>query len=173
MANIKLSWFSSVLKLLDTKKYGKGVFANKNIKKGELITAFGGYVISYNDFKRLPRAVQEIPYQISDKFLFGPTKTSEFSPADYYNHSCDPNSGFNGQLFLVAIKDIKKGEQVTFDYAMCMTSSILNLKCLCGSKKCRTIIKGTDWRIPVLQKRYKGYFQPYIQEKINQNKYFA
>ncbi len=69
------------------------------------------------------------------------------------------------------MRDIKKGEEITFDYAVCMTSNILNMHCLCGKNNCRKLITGDDWKIEELQKKYAGYFQPYIQEKIdNKNK---
>jgi uncharacterized protein len=49
-----------------------------------------------------------------------------------------------------------------------MTSSIVDMKCFCGSKICRGKVKSYDWKITELQKRYRGYFQPYIQDKIDQ-----
>lgn len=67
------------------------------------------------------------------------------------------------------MRDIKAGEEITFDYVMCVTENkpFWKMKCLCGSKNCRGIIKDSDWKIKELQKKYKGYFQPYIEEKID------
>lgn len=46
-------------------------------------------------------------------------------------------------------------------------SSKFELKCKCGSKNCRKIIRGDDWKIKKLQKKYKGYFSDYLQKKID------
>lgn len=38
--------------------------------------------------------------------------------------------------------------------------------CLCGAKNCRKKITWHDWKNPKLQKKYQGYFQWYLEEKI-------
>jgi len=43
-------------------------------------------------------------------------------------------------------------------------------ECQCGSKKCRKVVTWNDWKIPSLQKRYSGYFQWYLEEKIKNKK---
>jgi hypothetical protein len=75
----------------------------------------------------------------------------------------------------VAMRNIKKGEEIAYDYAMVMNSneksnSYFKIKCLCGSKNCRGYIAEDDWKIPELQKRYDGYFQWHLQKKINKIK---
>lgn len=69
-------------------------------------------------------------------------------------------------MFLVAMRDIEAGEQVCFDYGM-VVSCAYHLDCQCGSSICRGVVTGNDWRLPELQARYEGYFQWYLQEKIN------
>jgi len=42
---------------------------------------------------------------------------------DFFNHSCDPNAGLqiDGQkVWLVAIKNITQGEEITWDYSTTM-----------------------------------------------------
>ena len=41
-----------------------------------------------------------------------------FDPADFVNHSCDPNCGIVGAVLLVARRAIEAGEEICFDYAM-------------------------------------------------------
>lgn len=56
------------------------------------------------------------------------------------NHSCDPNCGvgFNGKNWVYkAFKDIKAGEELTYDYAMANYKVENFPKCLCESSKCR------------------------------------
>lgn len=93
-------------------------------------------------------------------------------PANFINHSCCPNAGIKGQIVLVAMREIEPNEEVTFDYAMCLHSSPgmqrYEIKCLCGMGKCRGIVTENDWQRKDLQKKYKGYFSWYLQEKVDQ-----
>jgi hypothetical protein len=97
-------------------------------------------------------------------------------PQHYINHSCSANAGFKGQVFIVATRKIKQGEEIFIDYATASCpnnkngNKLFTMECLCGSKNCRKIIKETDWKLPELQKKYDGYFQWYLQEKINKLK---
>lgn len=148
---------------------GKGVFATANIKKGTLLTIFGGCVMTLKEEAKLPAVISDIAHQIHQNFVLGVTNKNQLGLTDYYNHSCNPNAGFKGQIFLVAMRNIKKGEQVVFDYAMVLHKSIginYRLKCFCGAKNCRKVVTMNDWRKLELQKKYKGYFQYYIEEEI-------
>ncbi len=87
-----------------------------------------------------------------------------------FNHSCNPNAGCKGTIFLIAMRNIRKDEEVTFDYAMDLHRTRgckpHRLPCQCGEDNCRRVITDMDWRIPELQTRYRGYFQWYIEEAI-------
>lgn len=170
-----ISWVSPKLMLGKTSGHGKGLFARSNIKSGERVIVFGGFAIGINQLKKIKDSnpstydlATTTGYQVSEDIIYSPIQRSQFSIAEYLNHSCDPNCGFKGQLDLVAMRDIKKGEEVSFDYAMAATSPIMLFKasCTCNAPICRKHLKSSDWKIPALQKRYHGYFQPYIQEKI-------
>jgi hypothetical protein len=119
----------------------------------------------------LPKEINDIACQISENFVLGIRKKTELEPASFFNHSCNPNSGFKGQIYLIALKKIRGGEEITFDYGMVLHKAKgvtpYKLKCLCGSKNCREYITADDWKQPELQKRYDGYFQWYLQEKIS------
>jgi SET domain-containing protein len=162
------SWTNPKVKIGSSKIHGKGVLATKNIKRGETVAVFGGHVILMSELKRLPKKIQDEGMQIDKKCVLGIKKMSELEDASYFNHSCDANAGCKGQISLVAMRDILKGEEVTFDYAMDLhDAKWYKLRCNCGSKNCRKIITDQDWKNPELQKRYKGFFQWYIQEKID------
>jgi len=154
------------LKVRAIPDFGKGVFAKQNIGKGELLVIFGGYIMTLEEEQKLPLGMRDYAHQIAQNFVIGINKAKDIQPVDFLNHSCNPNAGFNGQIFLVAMRDIKKGEQITFDYAMVLSVESYDIECLCGSKNCRGRITGNDWKIPGLQKKYKGYFQPYLEKKI-------
>ena len=118
----------------------------------------------------LPAELLEYTYHFTRDLLLGPVEHGQLAVGDYYNHSCQPNAGFRDSITLVAMTTIQPGEEVTFDYCMCMTSTILTLKCACGDTHCRKIIRGSDWKKLKLQTRYKDYFVPYIQDKIARQK---
>ena len=90
----------------------------------------------------------------------------EGDPADYFNHSCNPNAGFNTPISLVAMRDVEPGEELCFDYAMSEDNHFDEFPCGCGSETCRGQVTGKDWQIPELQERYFGYFSPYLQTRI-------
>ncbi|MBD2063952.1 SET domain-containing protein-lysine N-methyltransferase [Funiculus sociatus GB2-A5] len=52
------------------------------------------------------------------------------------NHSCDPNTGYQG-LDLIALRDIKAGEELTVDFAAFCGEDMEGFQCMCGSPKCR------------------------------------
>jgi len=41
------------------------------------------------------------------------------------------------------------------------------MECQCDHPNCRKLITEDDWQQPDLQRRYDGYFQWYLQEKID------
>ena len=69
-------------------------------------------------------------------------------------------------MMLVAMRDIAVGEEITFDYAMCDASDYDEFSCMCGVPTCRQVVTGADWRDPVLQAKYAGWFSPYLLTRI-------
>ncbi|MBW2991512.1 SET domain-containing protein-lysine N-methyltransferase [Candidatus Woesearchaeota archaeon] len=159
-------WISSKTETRESSISGKGLFAVENIKKDELMVVFGGYVMSVGEWRALPDDVREEVIQIHENFLIGAKKTEELGDGDYVNHSCNPNTGIKGQVVLVAMRDIEKDEEITFDYATVVSGIDFKMKCNCGSKNCRKIMTSDDWKKPELQKKYKGYFSYYLEEKM-------
>lgn len=145
-----------------------GVFAKKLIKKGEIVMIQVGEAMSAKKYFSLSKNLQRYPLQIADDIFLGQSSFKAFDLAEYINHSCDPNLGILGNNIMVAMRNIKVGEEVCFDYAMSdTTEGDVGWQCHCGSKKCRGVVKSTDWKLPELQKRYGVYFSNYILEKIN------
>jgi hypothetical protein len=162
------------LAVRETRRYGKGVFVQHgSMKRGEFLFVLGGHVLTVQDETRLDRSLFDKPIEIAEGFSIGPRSRRDLArmPQHYVNHSCSPNAGFHGQIFLVALRPIRRDEEITYDYAMVMRNgdshaSGFKMRCSCGSSQCRGIISGDDWRNPKLQRRYAGYFQWYLQERI-------
>lgn len=167
-------WLNPRLEVKKTQKYDLGTFAKEDIRKGELLLVLSGYVMRLEEEEKLPGKLSDNGIQITESLSICASKEEELGGINFFNHSCEPNAGIRGQIFLVSMKKIKKGEEVTFDYAMTLhkaeKAKPYRLNCLCGKSKCRKIVTDEDWKKPELQVKYDGYFQYYIQEKINKRK---
>lgn len=111
-------------------KIGKGVFADKDYDKDEKVLSFQGKAITKDEIKN-PDYVIQVG---KNKYL---DKSGGFD--DYANHSCNPNCGIR-ERDLVAIKPIKKGEEITWDYATSIDDD-WEMKCKCGESNCRKVVK--------------------------------
>ncbi len=139
-----------------TKKFGKGVYAKANIKKGEIVAQFDGEF--YDDhFEHWTRDLQNHTIQCGEN-LWRDSK----GLARLINHSCDPNCGIKRRFDVVAMRDIKKGEQITWDYEMTEKSDWWRLKCKCGSPLCRKVIGNYENMPPEIRKKYKGYISSWL-----------
>jgi len=164
------SWLHPNLEKRCSATQGCGIFARADIRKDERLAIFGGKIMLIDEMYQIPENMQRYTMQIEERFVLGPA-SSVPEDTDFFNHSCDPNGGFKGQVFLVAMRDIKAGEEITFDYCMTVSESagsdmVFKMACACGSPRCRKTITEQDWMLPELQVRYKGYFSQYIQDKI-------
>lgn len=162
------SYCSPKVEMRESVISGNGLFAKENIGKGEIVVNFDGGKGKIVDLKTADEFYEsgnDNQIQVGDDEFFYATTDDEIENADFFNHSCDPNCGIKGILQIVAMRDILSGEEITFDYAM-SESSDYKINCKCGSPNCRKIITGNDWKIPELQKRYKGYFSDYLQKQI-------
>lgn len=145
---------------------GNGLFTKSSLVKGTLLAVFGGIILTKEDVLSLDEPLRRYILQIDDNLWIG-SGLPYAEPADYVNHSCSPNAGIQGQICLVALRDMNANEEITFDYATVLTQwiGIEEITCSCGSIECRKIIKEDDWKSPELQKKYAGYFSQYIQKK--------
>jgi hypothetical protein len=113
---------------------GRGVFAKRAIRTGEIILAFGGALIDFAETKRRgPRecmAIQVGPDQYIDTQ----------PPGVFVNHSCAPNAGIRNDRDLVALRDIPKGEEIRYDYSTTMDEKSFTMACRCGAPECRQVV---------------------------------
>lgn len=110
---------------------GKGVFALQDFKKGEVILKWNPKPLKKSEIKLLsPREKTYIVHLVKKYFLMQ-------SPERYVNHSCEANTTVKNDSD-VAVRDIKKDEEITSDYIKTKGGS--SFECKCGSRKCRKII---------------------------------
>lgn len=158
------SYFNSKCEARQNARGGCGVYAREKIRRGELVSMWGGKIVERKQLDpSMLRFTQRVLQIDEDLFLL---TAEEREPNDCFNHSCDPNLGFFGQIGLVALRDIEPGEELTFDYAMSDGSPYDEFECHCGSALCRGKVTGDDWKLPELWKKYDGYFSPYLARRI-------
>ena len=150
----------------DPEKGGFGVFACAACQAGEVLVVWGGNVVTEELLEQLPPVMQHHSVQIDEGLYLATVDGLE--PADYVNHSCEPNLGLRGQITLVALRDIQPDEEACFDYAMTDSTPYDEFECHCGLPNCRKVITGHDWKMPELWAKYQGYFSPYLQRRIEQ-----
>ncbi|MEK6906880.1 MAG: SET domain-containing protein [Nanoarchaeota archaeon] len=109
---------------------GKGIFANKDFKKGEVIIKWNPSELTED---KVNKSTKKYLIKIKGKiFLMS-------SPERYMNHSCEPNAYEDTNNFQdIALRNIKKGEEITVDYGKNNYGD--KMKCNCKSKDCRKYI---------------------------------
>lgn len=141
-----------------SKVHGTGVFAKIDIPAGSKIIEYVGRKISKSEsdkvFDERYAKYKGNEGIIAGVYLFELNKKYDidgdvsWNDAKYINHSCDPNAetlNDKNHIWIVAIKDIKKGEEITYDYGYDL-ENYKDHPCYCGSKNCVGHIVGEEHR---------------------------
>jgi hypothetical protein len=154
------SWLDPRVVVGPSPIHNRGLFATAAIREGEVVAIIGGSVISDAELARLS--------EHSSTAIGGELNLLQASddPLRHGNHSCDPNLWLTDEVTLVARRPIGAGEELTTDYATMTGFADWHMRCNCGSPRCRNVVRGTDWRLPDLQARYRGHFSPFLNERI-------
>ena len=146
-----------------TGKYGNGVFAAEDTKQGEIIHVLSGEKMDWSELIRRDTSKKEY---IDDPFQIGRRTYIDLDAfSRTFNHSCDPNGGIRKDSELFALRDIQKGEELTYDYSMTIGPTRWEMTCKCGSKNCRKVL-GDVLSVPKKQLlKYKklGAVQAYMK----------
>lgn len=137
---------------------GAGVFATRQLMRGELIFRLQGPVISRAEC--CARGTAECyPVQIGkDEYI------DVDPPGRFLNHSCAPNVGLRGRDELIALFDISTGQELRLDYSTTMSERRWTMRCSCGAPTCRGTIGDFHALPQELQRRYLALniVQPFI-----------
>jgi len=131
----------------------RGLYASKNIKSGSKIIEYIGKLISKKETETNPKFDNE-----KDIYLFNLSSKYDldgdysWNTARLINHSCNPNCEVEGKglkLWITATKDIKKNEELSYDYGFGYDVDYKQFPCKCGSQNCVGYIvrEGSRWRI--------------------------
>ncbi|KAI3821314.1 hypothetical protein L1987_08878 [Smallanthus sonchifolius] len=143
----------SKMKCVPSGKKGCGLQLQEDILKGRFLIEYVGEVL---DMPAYEARQKEYASKGHKHFYFMTLNGSEVIDAcakgnlgRFINHSCEPNCRtekwmVNGEVCigLFAIRDIKKGEELTFDYNYVRVFGAAAKKCVCGSSRCRGVIGG-------------------------------
>ena len=128
--------------------HGFGIFAKTLIPKGTRVVEYVGEKITKAEADR--RGPKLVRYAKEHKeqgavYLFELNKRYDidghvsYNTAKYINHSCDPNCEIEiirGHIWVVALKDIIKGEELSYNYGYEDISEYEDHPCYCGTNRC-------------------------------------
>ena len=175
-------------------KYGTGnmgVFASQNIQQGEFIfkcdTSTCDYIIrdTTDSLKTKDEFIKccemnpdckdfmlNYQYMVDHDTYLLPRLWKEkklLCICAFFNHSCNPNSGLNGNASIVSLKNITEGEELTFDYQILDTEASFysGLSCKCGSNNCRGVLSFDQYRNIEWQNKFYDYSTTYVKNQID------
>ena len=144
------------MKLYKVKKSNidkKGLYASKDIKSGVKIIDYVGKLITKKEAEqnsKFDNTRDIYLFNINEKYdLDGDFK---WNTARLINHSCNPNCEVEGEglkLWISSLGEIKKGEELTYDYGFGYDADYKQFPCKCRSINCVGYIvrEGSRWRI--------------------------
>jgi hypothetical protein len=134
------------------------VFTLEPIAKGRRILAFEGHVLATAELTDDLLAMQ------IDDDLWLCSDGSRLD--DCVNHSCEPNAGFrDGEAVLYALRDIEAGEEILWDYSTSIGWPGWTLDCLCGSPRCRVVVRSWGELPPEERERLHDIAMRYLQRQ--------
>lgn len=159
------------IKIKETKRKGKGVFALRNFRKGEVVFInLRGKLVNEKDLERILKSEGDHLNEID-------VKTWEIMnpPGRFVNHSCDPNAiskeSAVKKVPYIALKLIRRGDEITVDYRINAHDGN-TWECHCGSKNCLGKITSDFFSLSEkLQKKYLPYAPKFIKNEYKRRYY--
>lgn len=151
--------------IIDDTVHGKGVKARHDLQEGHVLTVIGGPTVSYAETLTMGNK-ESYCMQVEVNRYIRPT-----FPFYLFNHSCMPNCGINANLQLVTIRDVNRGEELSWDYSTSMLERGWQLTCACRTSQCRQLITDFDPLPAPLQQHSLdlGIIVPFISRYLKKN----
>lgn len=151
---------------VDENHLGKAVFAAAAFAEGDTLIEFTGRRFRADQVPSLMRGRGDRFVQVTPDHYMGPSGRID----DLVNHSCAPNGGLRFTetgVFLVAIRAIRPGEEITWDYSTTLRESNWHMICQCRAPECRRVIGNFDSLDPDRQEwfRARNLVAPYLRRK--------
>lgn len=168
---------SKLCEVRNSEIHGRGVYASADIaNETQIIEYIGEYVNKEESEKRAwdQAAVAE---ETGDAAVYIFTLDKKWdidgnvpwNDARLINHSCEPNCEAwieEDQIFIYSLRDIKNGEELTFDYGFDI-ECYQDHPCLCGRASCvGYIVSREQW--PQLKEKLEGKDELESEQEFNQ-----
>ena len=136
--------------------HGSGLFAIQNIKKGsKIIEYIGDKVTKKEGDKRADKQIKQykknknngMVYIFELNKLYDIDGSVAHNHAKLINHSCNSNCEveiINNEIWISAIKNIKKSNELSYNYGYSYDTDYVDHVCKCGSSKCVGYILDED-----------------------------
>ena len=140
-------------KIKKSKIDNRGVYAAQNIKAGKIVIHHKGKIITKKETDKNPKYDNDKAiYLFNLNSRYDLDGNFEQMRVSSKNHKCKPNCEVEGKglkLWIFALRDIKKGEELSYDYGFGFDEDYKQFPCKCSSKNCCGYIvrKGSRWRI--------------------------
>lgn len=122
--------------------HSRGCYTTEPIRKNALVIEYVGARISNKE-------ANDLYDDYEQTYLFGledgKTIIDGFGVAAFINHSCRPNcrtDEFHGHIWIIADRNIKAGEELTYDYSLYDGDG--DAPCRCGAPGCRGTMYDED-----------------------------
>lgn len=139
--------------------FGIGLFAIEELTEGTEILRFSGTELTLAQV----RSKQD---RACDALQIGINRYIDLSePGRAVNHSCDPNAGVHDDLTLVALRTIRRDEEIRFDYSTTIGDG-WTMPCACGFRDCRGLVAAYRLLPETVRNRYAilGLVQRFLVE---------
>ena len=146
-------WDRDFIRVGRSRIEGTGVFAKRRIHRGARIIEYCGERVAA-DRLLAPAAGSEsariYTFRLNDTVVIDGARGGNASR--FFNHSCAPNCeayAFDDRLYIYAIVEIVRGEELTFDYKLAASPGLRaergpeSQACSCGSAHCRGTMRRT------------------------------
>lgn len=140
---------------------GMGLFALHDLPEGTELVQLAGPFLTLNQVRaKGPLAANALQVGV-DRYL------DLAAPGRFANHACRPNAGIRGDVHLVALRDLKAGEEIRFDYSTTIGDG-WTMECRCGDDACRGLIAAYRLLPDSLQRAYAllGIVQRFLLEQL-------
>ncbi len=135
---------------------GRSIFAKENVKKGEMLME-----IEKNFIDHPTKFTVQISKNIHQQSI-SPEATENF-----LNHSCEPNVYVDfKELVFRALRTIKKGEELAYNYLTTEWDMAEKFSCSCGSTKCFGRIKGFRYLSSDQKNEMEPLLSPFLKSKL-------
>jgi SET domain-containing protein len=124
--------------------HAAGCYTTTPVRKGERLSEYTGPLLTKDE---ADTAYEDSPITYLFGLGDGAKVIDGHCAAMFINHSCAPNcetEEIDGRVWITAIRNIKAGDEITYDYCLYDGGDDDDAACNCGAPKCRGTMYSRD-----------------------------